>query len=338
MPSSCVQDLQGWLSDRNCELRKRLGTWRCGVGREARQFLEPAFCSVGHVKWRRFDGREVEVIQDVFIVRRGVLNVVAVKSRELSLRNARCGLRSVRVGEASHPGLSQSDREVPDEVLDDFELELNRISDDGFLAASHPSRKERSRSLRVAQVVEHDLTRLTHIDTPSHVGQWQDGADDERLHEVHCRNVESSRVTMMAAFHPQCPALSLPTWVDRRGDESSSVHSESCWGEMEDRLNDEAVEWGFMPGPATPHSVPEATVGLGWWRRNPELLQPTSARGADWSVGVTPSCSGGQGTSSAGTFGCKLPRSDCCQRGRCQSWPISTSGGRRGRSSRPFLR
>ena len=76
---------------------------------------------------------------------------------------------------------------------------------------------ERSRSPRVAQVVEHDLarfdsdddslTRLTRVDSvQSHVGQdlsghqqeaqlplpsWQDddGADDERLIEGHFRNV-----------------------------------------------------------------------------------------------------------------------------------------------------
>ena len=43
---------------------------------------------------------------------------------------------------------------------------------------------------------------------------------------------------------PTVPALPpLPTWVDRDLDESSSVQSESCWGEMEDR-NDEEVEEG----------------------------------------------------------------------------------------------
>ena len=35
----------------------------------------------------------------------------------------------------------------------------------------------------------------------------------------------------------------------------SSVHSESCWGEMEDRSDDEAVEWGLLPHPAAPHAV-----------------------------------------------------------------------------------
>ena len=57
------------------------------------------------------------------------------------------------------------------------------------------------------------------------------------------------------------PAQSIPTWVDRDdGDESSSVSSDSCWGEMEDLNGAENVEWGLtpLPGPVqtTSHSVP----------------------------------------------------------------------------------
>ena len=90
----------------------------------------------------------------------GVFHVGAVKNREPSLRNARYGFWCVREGKASHPGPSQSDREVKDEVLDDFEFELSRICDGGSQAASHSPRRERSRSPRVAQVVEHDLARF----------------------------------------------------------------------------------------------------------------------------------------------------------------------------------
>ena len=57
----------------------------------------------------------------------GVFNVGAVKGRDPSFRNACFGLRGVRVGEASHPGPSPSDREVLDEVLDDLEFELSRV-------------------------------------------------------------------------------------------------------------------------------------------------------------------------------------------------------------------
>ena len=53
---------------------------------------------------------------------------------------------------------------------------------------------------------------------------------------------------------PTVPALPpLPTWVDRDLDESSSVQSESCWGEMEDRNDEEVEEWGLMPPPAAVH-------------------------------------------------------------------------------------
>ena len=52
------------------------------------------------------------------------------------------------------------------------------------------------------------------------------------------------------------PALPpLPTWVDRDLEESSSVHSESCWDGMEDR-NDEEVG-GLLPPPAAVHEVRE---------------------------------------------------------------------------------
>ena len=192
---------------------QRLGTRGCRIDREAWQFVEPGFHFACDIEWRRFDGREVEVLQDVFNDRRsrhqtqmfgGVCHVGAVTSREPSLRSARYGLRGIRVGKKSHPGLSQSDRKVPNEVLDVFEFELSRICKDDFQAVSHSARRERSRSPRVAHVVEHDLTRfdsddeplsrLTHIDTPSHVGQdllatWRDddGVDDEKLREGHYR-------------------------------------------------------------------------------------------------------------------------------------------------------
>ena len=50
------------------------------------------------------------------------------------------------------------------------------------------------------------------------------------------------------------PAQSpLPTWVNRDdATESSSVDSESCWGEMEDLIGEEKVEWGLLPSPAAP--------------------------------------------------------------------------------------
>ena len=43
------------------------------------------------------------------------------------------------------------------------------------------------------------------------------------------------------------PAQIIPTRVDR--DDECSVSSESCWGEQEDLIGDESVEWGLLPGP-----------------------------------------------------------------------------------------
>ena len=115
-----------------------------------------------------------------------------------------------------------------------FEFELSRI---GMLVFReyhiHPGGSDPEvHGPRVAQVVEHDLarfdsddeplTRLTHIDsTPSHVGQdflptWQDddGVDDERLREGHCRTCwhefliswsNMIPVLLMAVFHPLYP-------------------------------------------------------------------------------------------------------------------------------------
>ena len=45
------------------------------------------------------------------------------------------------------------------------------------------------------------------------------------------------------------PAQTFTTWVDRDDHESSSVSSDSCWGEMEDLNGKENVEWGLLlPG------------------------------------------------------------------------------------------
>ena len=99
------------------------------------------------------------------------------------------------------------------------------------------------------------------------VGKNDDGADDERLLEGHFRNewarvgvsdhqcgparvVVSSQVEPhSASAHNDRAPSTVPVqspfsiWVDQEADESSSVRSESCWGEMEDRSDDEAVEW-----------------------------------------------------------------------------------------------
>ena len=48
------------------------------------------------------------------------------------------------------------------------------------------------------------------------------------------------------------PARIIPTWVDR--DDECSVSSESCWGEQEDLIGDETVEWGLL---LEVHTVPD---------------------------------------------------------------------------------
>ena len=53
-------------------------------------------------------------------------------------------------------------------------------------------------------------------------------------------------VSRMRVSRQQCPAESIPTWVDRDADECS-VSSESCWGEQEDLIGEEIPEWGVLP-------------------------------------------------------------------------------------------
>ena len=61
----------------------------------------------------------------------------------------------------------------------------------------------------------------------------------------------SAEVDMDDKGVPSKVPQSIPIWVDRdAGDESSSVSSESCWGEM-DLNGEEDVEWGLSPPPGT---------------------------------------------------------------------------------------
>ena len=68
----------------------------------------------------------------------------------------------------------------------------------------------------------------------------------------------------------------LPTWVDRELDECS-VQSESCWGEMEDRRNEEVEEWGLVPHPGAAlegREVPQ----MGWARAVRASLEVNQGR------------------------------------------------------------
>ena len=140
------------------------------------------------------------------------------------MRNSRCGLRGVRLGEASNPGPpGRCVRESAEEVLDSLERELTLIeSDDEPL-------------VRVATGRIHAVEPgVVHSDSLATVP-----ASPRALQGV-------VRCEVPDVAPPTLPALpAFPTWVDQDLDESSSMHSESCWGGMVDR-NDEEVG-GLLP-------------------------------------------------------------------------------------------
>ena len=138
--------------------------------------------------------------------------------------------------------------------------------------------RERSHSPRVPQVVRRDLARFDsdaddeRRSLPERLGRV--GVSDFQV-ERHAASDHDGRVPSTA------PALSLLMWVEREG--------ESCQVRPHARPNNAP----FSSRGATSQSqgeIAHPTVGLGW--RNSELLQPTSAGGADWSVGVSPSQEG----------------------------------------------
>ena len=160
---------------------------------------------------------------------------------------------------------------------------------------SHSARRERSQSPRVAQVVEHDLTRfdsddvplsrLTHIDTPSHVGRicWPLGEMMMAWTTRGCMKVIAGTWWQELEVRILWSNM-IPGVLDRRVPctvpalaESSSVHSESCC-EREDRSDDQGVEWGLMPDPVAPHSDPEL----------PRLCQRLASRRLVWLVEEDP--------------------------------------------------
>ena len=82
--------------------------------------------------------------------------------------------------------------------------------------------------------------------------EWSERGPQDQFREAigeSLATVPASPVTLEAAGRPlTVPAQIIPTWVDR--DDECSVSSESCWGELEDLIGDELVEWGV-------HSVPD---------------------------------------------------------------------------------
>ena len=149
---------------------------------------------------------------------------------ESGVRNSRYGLRGVRLGEASHPGPhGRRTRDVSDTVLDNLERELRLIeSDDEPLVRSTGGRNVVPR-ISSGEAIGESLATVP----ASPVALEAAGRS--------CAEV----VTILDEGVPSTvPAQIIPTWVDR--DDECSVSSESCWGEEEDLIGDETVEWGLL--------------------------------------------------------------------------------------------
>ena len=76
---------------------------------EDRHIVEARCSVVGIHDSRRADGGEVQIYGDVFIDRRSgceaqMSRCMMPQSHQSNVRNAQCGCKGVRVGEASHPG------------------------------------------------------------------------------------------------------------------------------------------------------------------------------------------------------------------------------------------
>ena len=121
------------------------GVRRCCVDCQTRHFVERRGIDVGSYE-RRTHGLQRQVVQDERIDRRRrveaqVCGECAIQSVEPGVRNARCGLRGVRVGEASHPGATRLRDE--DEVWGNLELALTMVdSDDEPLTGVAHSRRD----------------------------------------------------------------------------------------------------------------------------------------------------------------------------------------------------
>ena len=153
------------------------------------------------------------------------------------MRDARYGLRGVRVGEATHPGPQRRPRDTSDEVLDNLERELRLMeSDDEPLVRSTDGRNVVP---RISSIVATERRRC----------------DVHSL--VHDEGVPST-----------VPTELIPIWVGRDADECS-VSSESCWGEREDLIRAETDEWGLLPRPLVAPPVEDCSTRAVVHHRSP---------------------------------------------------------------------
>ena len=192
MPSD-LQDLEGWLSNRNCELRNALEHGDATSIAKLGTLLSQGAALLASIT-RRTCGRDVQVVQDVLIDRRCRFETqmfgecvigVAIQSVESGVRNARYGLRGERVEEASHPGPPRCRDE--DEALVNLEFALTMIdSDDDPLGDSSrgPARPRSTIEDKPSRFDSDDETvsRLSHIRPRPCQGSpqptWPDSVDE----------------------------------------------------------------------------------------------------------------------------------------------------------------
>ena len=231
IPTSDMQDLAGWMSQRNCELRN------------AMEFGDPLLvakigslvgqgASVFSTAVRDLNGGADQVVCDVESDRRGRRETTVCDRRQCewsaaAMRESRYGFRGVRVGDASNPGPHRTRararmEEEADAVLSGLEAALTRIDDSSDDEPPMPIWKDEASECE-------EMGRRA--DVPN---VWA------RVGDVECRTV----------VDPESLA---------GADECSSVRSESCWGETEDIDEHEDVEWGLASTNGAVSRSPGAT-------------------------------------------------------------------------------
>ena len=274
------QDLEAWLSCRNCELRNALE-----FGDAATMARVGGLVAQGSAKMATF-AQDVPMqgksshdgSSDRSSRRQEEVHRSHTVGWESGVRNSRHGLRGVRVGEASHPGPhGRRTRDVSDTVLDNLERELRLIeSDDEPLVRSTSGRNVVPR-ISSGEAIGESLATVP----ASPVALETAGRSCAEVVTIFDEGVPST-----------VPAQIIPTWVDR--DDECSVSSESCWGEQEDLIGEEILEWGVLPGPEvdtvldedgsiTPVNHSESlhqrwSPGEKCWSHNPQEGHPIQCR------------------------------------------------------------
>ena len=157
-------------------------------------------------------------------------------------RESRYGFRGVKVGEVSHPGpprtraRARMEAEAEAEVvLSGLEAAVTRIDDSDEEELSRPTWRDEASACE-------DMGRRSDVRNV-----WA------RVGDVEDHSTVDPTLLDSLAEDPVVPPHTNLGDIGRRGseavDDCSSVSSESCWGEMEDIGDDEAVLWGVLPDP-----------------------------------------------------------------------------------------